>query len=467
MQRFSTLRVRFALWVAALILFVLAAFGTFVYVTLAQGLAASIDDSLRISATQAIAAINIEDGQISFTDAIPSGSAADLQERGLTIRVLSLKGKRVQAFGRFRAEPIDSAAVGAAYDGRSTFTSVTTPAIEDGVRWYTTPITVNGQLVGVLQVAQALDQLHDILERLLTALVVGAPLLAIMAALGGHLVVRRTLRPIDQITRTARHISAQDLHARLDLPATNDEVGRLASTFDDMIGRLDAAFQRERRFVADASHELRTPLAAMEVIIGVTRAEQRTPNEYEQALDDLADETRRLRMLAEDLLRLAHSDAPYVQINTSIDLAELVFDVAATLQPLAEAKQIGLTCTTNPDLQIWGDRDALIRVFANLVDNAIKYTRQGTISVRAARDHSMIKICIADTGIGIAPADVPHIFDRFYRVDAARTAGGTGLGLAIARDLIHAHNGTIEINSTLGVGSTLTVRLPEGEPPAG
>lgn len=460
MQRFSTLRARFALWIAALILVVLAAFGVFVYVALAQGLVASLDASLQISATQAIAAVNVEDGQIRFNDSIPSSSAADLQERGFTIRVLDPQGAPIQAFGRFRNEPIDAAAVAAARAGRSTFASITTTAIEDGARWYTTPIVVNGQRVGVLQVAQPLDLRHETLERLLVALLIGIPVLVALAAAGGYLVVRHTVRPIDQITRTARQISAHDLHARLNLPATNDEIGRLADTFDDMIARLDAAFQRERRFVADASHELRTPLAAMEVIVGVTRAERRSPDEYEQALDDLADETQRLRALAEDLLRLARSDERRVQPDERIDLAELVADVTDTLRPLAEAKHLVLTCALPPDLHVQGDRDALIRVFVNLLDNAIKYTQHGTINVGGSWNNDMIQITIADTGPGIASSDLPHIFDRFYRVDTARSTGGNGLGLAIARDLIRAHAGTIDVQSTFGVGSTFTVTLP-------
>jgi heavy metal sensor kinase len=456
-----TLRVRFALWVAGLLLGVLAAFGTFVYFSLKQGLEASIDDSLRLSASQAIATINVEDGQIDFSDILPENNPTlSLRERGLTLRILDPAGQVLQAFGPYRALPVEAASLAAAQEGQPGFTTLSDPLEGDPVRVYTAPVVENDLLVGVVQVAQSLDSVGETLDHLLSALLLGGPLLVLAAALGGYLLAARALAPIDEITRTARRISAQDLSARLNLPITKDEVGRLAATFDEMLARLDDSFRRERRFTADASHELRTPLAAMQAILSVVRERRRKPEEYEQALADLSEEADRLRTLTEELLYLARGDAGQPVIRETIDLSALLCDVADSLRPLAEAKGLALTCNVPAGMIIQGDSDALIRLFVNLLDNAVKYTGRGGISMTARADVDGLRVGVADTGMGILPEHMPHIFERFYRVDESRSGRGAGLGLAIALETARAHGGALEVDSAPGVGTTFTVFLP-------
>jgi heavy metal sensor kinase len=455
-----TLRVRFALWVAGLLLAVLAAFGTFVYLNLKQGLEASVDDSLRLSALQAIASINLEDGQIDFGDPLlASAPSQELQERGLTLRILDLAGQVRQASGAYRALPVDSRSLVAARAGQSAFATVDDPAGKDPVRVYTVPIVENGQWGGFVQVAQSLGNVRDTLGRLLSALLIGGPLLVLAAALGGYALSARALAPIDHITRTAQRISAEDLTARINLPATDDEVGRLAATFDDMLARLDDSFRRERQFTSDASHELRTPLAAMQAILSVMREKRRSPEDYEQAMVDLSEETDRLRGLVEDLLRLARGETQQVAVREAVDLSGLLRDVTDSLRPLAESKGLTLTCDVPDGLMLQGDGDALIRLFVNLLDNAVKYTRHGRIEVTACGDKDRARITVADTGIGIPAEHLPHVFDRFYRVDQSRSSPGAGLGLAIALEVARAHGGTLEVDSTPGVGTILTVDL--------
>jgi signal transduction histidine kinase len=234
----------------------------------------------------------------------------------------------------------------------------------------------------------------------------------------------------------------------------------LASTFDAMLARLDNAFRRERQFTADASHELRTPLAAMQAILSVMREQQRTPEDYERALADLAEEADRLRGLVENLLRLARRGSQSIPSPEQVDLSALLGDVTDALRPLAEAKGLSLSSTIGDGLVLMGDRDSLIRLFVNLLDNAVKYTERGTITVHANLANHMLKAAISDTGPGIAPEHLPHIFDRFYRVDTSRASPGTGLGLAIALDIARAHGGTIEVSSLVGVGTSFTVLLP-------
>lgn len=458
----QTLRFRFALWTAGLLFAVLTAFGAFVYFTMSRGLSASIDDSLRINASQAIAAIEVEDGRLELPDGFIEGPQfADLTAQGFTYRLLDPDGQLLWTFGSNRSLPLEPDSFAAASQQRPSIVTIRDTVTEDKVRVHTTPMVNNGQVIGVVQVVQSLAGVQDTLNRLVAAMLIGVPLLAVVAGLGGYWLAARALAPIDRITLTARRISAQDLSARLDLPATDDEVGRLAATLDEMLARLDQSFRRERQFTADASHELRTPLAAMQAIVSTVSQKRRSPAAYEQALADLTEEIERLRSLTEALLLLARRDAHPVQPSETIDLSTLLSDVVESLRPLAEAKNLTLTCAIPAGLTIAGDTDGLIRLFANLIDNAIKYTDHGQITIHTQPPaDGILQVTVADTGRGIPPEHLPRVFDRFYRVDKARTERGVGLGLAIARDIAQAHHGAIAVSSTVDQGTTLTVQLP-------
>jgi heavy metal sensor kinase len=300
------------------------------------------------------------------------------------------------------------------------------------------------------------------LNLLLITLLIGVPLIVIVAGCGGYFLAARALTPIAEMTQMAHDISAQDLSARLNLPKTDDEVGRLAVTLDSMLDRLDRAFRRERQFTADASHELRTPLSALQMIIDSTLTQPRTTAEYVQALTDLRHEAELMKSLTEGLLDLAHSDAadPLIAMEP-IQIAVLLNDVVESFQPMAEEKGLVLhNYVVDGKTTVLGDSDALIRLFVNLLDNAIKYTVRGSITVCAQRnvDHSYV-IKIQDTGPGIPAEHLPHLFDRFYRVDKARSQHGIGLGLAIARSITYAHGGEITVESVVGQGTNFMVYL--------
>lgn len=454
MARIKTLRARFALWTSGLLLAALTLFGAFVYFSMSRGLSAALDNSLTINASQVSAGLNIDNGKLILSDSlIEAPENADLQGSGFTIRVLTPQGDLIQEFGRYHDLPVSFT---------QSFSTYTDTASETSIRVYTQPVYDNNQLVAIVQVAQSMADIQKTLQRLLVTLLVSIPILVIVAGVSGYYLATRALAPIDQIISTARKISAEDLSARLDVPATNDEVGRLSQTLNDMLSRLDDSFQRERQFTNDASHELRTPLTAMQAILGVIREKRRTSEEYEQALDDISEETDRLRTLVENLLRLARGDKSQNNIFEQVNLSTLLEDVSDSMRPLAETKSLTLHCKPAANLTVLGDSDELIRLFVNLLDNAIKYTERGEVRIAAKRAEKNIEIQITDTGIGISPEHLPHIFDRFYRVDHSRTQRGAGLGLAIAKDIVVAHGGQIEAGST-SMGSTFTVTLPHSE----
>ncbi len=453
MKQIKTLRVRFAIWTSSMFLLILTVFGVYIYASMSRGLSAAVDDSLTLNASQIAAGLNIENGQLILSDNLTEDPEnTNLNEREFTIRILTPQGEPLQELGSYRNLPISK---------NQSFTTYTDIASDTQVRIFNQPVYDNNQFVVIVQVAQSLDDMQDTLERLLAILLISVPMLVIIAGISGYFLAARALIPIDQISSTARRISAEDLSARLNIPITDDEVGRLTQTLNDMLARLDDSFQRERQFTNDASHELRTPLTAMQAILGMIREKRRTPEEYEQALDDLNEESDRLRTLVENLLRLARGEKQNNNLFEEVNLSILLKDVSDSLRPLAEAKKLSLNCQTSENLIVLGDSDELIRLFVNLLDNAIKYTEHGGINISASENEKNILVKVEDTGIGIPAEHIQHIFNRFYRVEESRTLRGAGLGLAIAKEIINAHGGKIEIQSKIGKGSVFTVSLPK------
>jgi heavy metal sensor kinase len=460
MKRIKTLRVRFAFWTTALVLLILASFGAFVYFNLSRNLIASIDNSLSVSATVAVAEVKVRDGQLKVFNTDDS-EILPLSQRGLTVIVLARDGHVLQAVGPNR-DVVISANATISSNPNGSFITFNDHVGENGLlRVLILPVLDHRQVMGWVQVIQSLQPVQDALKFLLTALIIGTLALMLFAAFGGYLLAARAFRPIDRITQTAQKIAGgEELSARLNLPESGDEVSRLAGTFDAMLARLDGSFRRERQFTADASHEMRTPLAAMQAILGVVREGVRPSMEYRQALDDLAEETNRLRALVEDLLQLARGENRTTLCREHVNLSNLLTDVVDSLHTLADARSLALHSQIPEGLAMNGDMDALIRLFVNLIDNAIKYTERGEISVNARKEGNEVIVDVIDTGIGIPPRHLPRIFDRFYRVNPARSSGGAGLGLAIAKQVAHLHGGRLEVLSTQGAGSTFTVYLP-------
>jgi heavy metal sensor kinase len=453
MIRPRTLRARFVFWTAGLLFTALTVFGVYVYVSMSHSLLESLDDALAFSASQVAATVEINEAGINPVDGLEAGRS-DLLDHESAIRIVSQDGRIL-----FQAGPNFGFPQMSAIPKSPDFSSFTSSTTNQLVRTYILPIESNGHLGGFIQTAQSFEDFNETLSSLKMALLIGVPVMALLVGIGSHYLAARALAPIDQITETARRISAEDLDARLRISGTDDEVGRLASTFNGMLGRLQASFVRERQFTADASHELRTPLTAMMAILDAVRARRRTPEEYEVALADLAKESERLRTLTENLLGLAQSGNPKQDFDESTDLSMLLRDVSDSFRPLAESKGITMKCNVAPDLIVRGDNDALIRLFVNLLENAVKYTQRGGISVSASAVGDFAIVAVEDTGIGIPAADLPYVFDRFYRVEKSRSEGSAGLGLAIVLEIVRSHGGSIDVRSEEGKGTKFEVQL--------
>jgi heavy metal sensor kinase len=274
----------------------------------------------------------------------------------------------------------------------------------------------------------------------------------------------RALNPVDNITRTVQEINATDLTKRIHYKGAPDELGRLTETLNSMLDRLQAAFDTEKRFTADASHELRTPLTAIKGQINVTLTRQRTPQEYESTLHHIQQETDRLIRLANDLLFLARLDAsPLYWQPESVDLSHLVEAVIDQIEIIAAEKGITLSAEIPDGVTLQGITDHLIRLFLNIVENAVKYTPTGgTVHVSMRQNLQDVHVVISDSGQGISAEHLPHLFERFYRVDRERSqnSGGAGLGLAIAYQIALAHGSGIQIQSVQGQGTKVIVSLP-------
>jgi heavy metal sensor kinase len=295
-------------------------------------------------------------------------------------------------------------------------------------------------------------------------LAIGLPVVAVVAIGGGGWLVKRALSPVDRIAASAERISSQNLSERLPVTQTGDELERLSLALNHMIQRLDEAFQHSRRFVADASHELRTPLTVLRGELESIAQEPRLEPAWREQLGSALEEVERLTNIVEGLFAISRLDAGEAAAEwRPFDLAELTAATADQMCLLAEDKNIEVKCTVTMGAWVEGDRARVKQVVVNLLDNAIKYSPRGgavALNVEAADSKAILEV--ADNGIGIPSEALPRVFERFYRVDPARSrdGGGAGLGLSIVKSICTAHNGRVVVTSAPGQGSTFRVELP-------
>jgi heavy metal sensor kinase len=332
------------------------------------------------------------------------------------------------------------------------------------VRFATRRVMVNGHPY-TIQVAAPLKEFYEALGRFRLILWLSAPLLVIGAGLGGYLISRRALKPVDRITTAAESISISNLSERLEVPKTSDELQRLSETLNRMLARLNASVQRISQFTADASHELRAPVSLIRTTAELAVHGGRTNTEYHEDMVQILTEAERTSKLIDSLLLLARADAGGSELQYELaDVSTSLREAVEQGRSLAVEKQMELTADLNSGpIVVHGDGEALRRLCFILIDNAIKYTPEGgRVQVRLEVWDGPAAITVTDSGIGISESDLPHIFDRFWRADKVRSRGlgGAGLGLSIARWIVDQHHGSIDVQSELTKGSTFTVRIP-------
>lgn len=316
----------------------------------------------------------------------------------------------------------------------------------------------------LIAAAYPVDEVRSLLEEFFGTLILLGPVVLVLSTFGGWFLARASLHPVDEITRTAKDITASNLSRRLQVPNRNDEIGRLSETLNDMISRLESSFERIRQFTADASHELRTPLTILTGELELALRTVKTPDQYQDVISSALQEVLRLSRVVEYLLLLSRADMSQISLQMEpMNLTEMLSDLADAATILGTPKNIYITYRNSEELYVQADHAKLYQVFLNLVDNAVKYTSEGgLISITQHRDGAFAEIRVRDTGIGISTEHQKKIFDRFYRVDKARSRelGGAGLGLSIVQWTVGAHGGTISVESEPGQGSTFIVRLP-------
>ncbi|HEY8460308.1 MAG TPA: heavy metal sensor histidine kinase [Blastocatellia bacterium] len=316
----------------------------------------------------------------------------------------------------------------------------------------------------VIVVAESRRDLIDQMRALRRIFLFSLPAMLSVAGLAGYLLARKSLAPIAAMTAQAKRISAENLHERLPVKNEGDELGGLARVFNDLLARIESSFDGMRQFTADASHELRTPLAIIRGEADVALSQDREPEEYRETLAIIHDEARHLSGIVEDMLALARADAGQRQLRLEeFYLDDLVEECVHSARALALNKRLSLNFESSGETAFRGDEDLLRRMVVNLLDNAIKYTPDGgAVTVGLWRENGLIRLRVADNGIGIPAEAAARVFERFYRVDKARSRaeGGSGLGLPIVKWIAEAHHGSVSLESAPGRGSSFTVSLP-------
>jgi signal transduction histidine kinase len=484
-----TIRFRLTLWFAAILGIVLISFSVFVYIRQSQELRVEsinhlqdqvrkLEDYFRFSSRDAF-----EHNSIQFPSDPTSGEP--LLQQGDVLAITGPDGDVLRNWGPITTSDINQLATigfNQVRSGTFSYTIVSATAAGQTTRsqytFIVTPVSYAGNLVGFIILGSPVDPGNQ-LRRLLFSLILGTLVILIGAMAGGFWLADRAMRPVRVITQMAREIGETDMSRRLNL-ATRDELGELANTFDAMLARLQAAFERQRQFTADASHELRTPLTIVNLESTRALATRRSLPEYQRALSVIQTENDWMTRLVNNLLTLARMDAGQAKLKLErLDLSDVALDVVERMAPLAKQKGIKLEAGELPELPVTGDRQFLSQMLSNLVENAIKYGEGPDCRVRIetgikpSEAGHQAWVRVVDNGPGIAPQHLEHIFERFYRVDQARShdssaerengddsQSGSGLGLSIVQWVANAHGGRVTVDSALGSGTTFEVILP-------
>lgn len=492
MNFIHSIKFRFTLWYLTILSVLLLFLATGVYVTLSQNLYKNFDQSLRNRAEQLA----------GFKDIIAivlSGTFE--QELGEVVSFYYYEKDQLQQITQHKlGMDLSSLLIDKALAGESSFTTIRTEQ-NKGLRIFFTPYTPTNPNIrplrrplkvyesyvtqtwlqkiwqaehvrpgppllipkAALVISRPINDIEIALERLFSIFCWAVPLTIVLAGGGGVFLARQVFRPIEKITETAKKIEESDLSRRIDV-TSKDELGRLATTLNQMIARLESAFIRQKDFTSDASHELRAPLTVIQAESTLALQRPREAREYRKSLEMIAQESEHLAAIINQLLILARADAgKEQQVFEIINIADFVRDLCSDVEIICQEKKLTLKQDRFDDSFVMGDIRSLRNMFHNLLDNAMKYTAEGgAITVMVHQKDARAVVSIKDTGIGIATENLSLIFERFYRVDKARSrsVGGSGLGLAICNNIIKGHGGNISVESEPNKGSMFHVTFP-------
>jgi two-component system OmpR family sensor kinase len=468
----DSVRERLTLWYVSVLALVLIAFSIGIYSLLSRSLYARVDDGIRSVIQVAIISLihDTEEGQSSQGAA--QSTVTELFNPQQALAIFDTSGKLLAANTSrddFSARLPDSSLIPDA--GIYLYTiSDDDDRHRIAVQRVSIPPT---NIPYIILVTQPLEPVEDELESLRKILYYAIPVALVMAGLGGWFLARKSLAPVVAMSERARRIGAESLDRRLPVVNARDELGQLATVFNELLARLNSSFAQQRQFMADASHELRTPLSVMHTAADVTLAQPtRDESEYRDAVRMIDEQTRRLTRIVEDMFILARADAGRYPLRPDrFYLDELLEETARAGSVLAAPKNITIDITASSEAPFYGDEGLLRQMMLNLLGNAIKHTPPAgkvRLSLRARDEKYLVEI--SDTGHGIPAEAQPHIFERFYRADKARSryetanGGGAGLGLAIARWIAESHKGSLDLARSDQNGSTFVITLPASAP---
>jgi heavy metal sensor kinase len=448
------------------ILVLLTAFALLVYTGLTNLLYRHVDEELHALARQESQRVEFKTGALSATE---DNDEHEMREAARITVILSPSGTLVwKGAAVVPRPPLDAAQLTVVGQGRVVYDTIA-ESNTDLIRRVSYPVTDGGTVQYILQTETSLRLVQDALQLLMLLLAGLTAAIAGVAWGGSRWLAHQALMPVEVLTATAEKISVPSLKTRMDLDAPYEEFSRLTRVFNAMLDRLHHVFEGQRRFVADAAHEMQTPLTVMKGTLEVALQKSRTVDEYREALVTNLGQVERLSTLTRSLLTLAQFSGDRPPINLApLALEPLVQGLVKELTVLAEDRKVQLILDMRPVPRVLGDEGRVTQLLVNLLDNALAHTSEGgTVHVRLSSVNDQVMIEVEDTGTGIAPEHLPHVFERFYRGDPSRQreSGGAGLGLAIVKELAEAHEGTVSVESALGKGTRFTVTLPSYKSP--
>ena len=464
---FTSIRSKLTAWYVLLLGIILVLFSILLFFFLSKRLNESVDSSLTLSARIVARSTQISNSRTPFPGLDLFFDQFMGFGRDKSYKIYDGSGNIGSLSKNFDGSqfPLSDIAYSAALKGG---TSYETFIISDNhpIRVITMPVIRNGKLANLVQVGTSKKVVVDTLKNLAIILWTAVPSVLLLTALIGRFIARRALKPVAKITQTAKDIgSGANLSQRIPVPEVKDEIGELALTFNSMMDRLESSFSQMRQFSSDASHELRTPLTVLKGQSELTLGKERKPKEYQEVISSNLEEIQYMSKVLEDLFMLSKSDENQIALDyESVDLKLLIEEICRHAQIIASEKNIKIITAYIERIQVYGDPVRLRQMIWNVIINGIKYTQpDGEVTVSLQEKKDIALITIQDNGIGISNSDLPLIFNRFYRVDKARSReeGGTGLGLSICKFIVDAHKGSIDIESTLGEGTKFKIKLPK------